>query len=64
MFARAGPQVDNVIGSPNGGLIMLDDQYRVAQIAQADQRLDKLLVIALVQADAGFVEDIEDAHQL
>ena len=42
---------------------MFDDDQRVAQIAQAFERLEQACVVALVQADGGFVEDVEYAHQ-
>ena len=42
---------------------MLDDEHGVAEIAQAAQRREQHVVVALVQADAGFVEDVEHARQ-
>ena len=42
---------------------MLDDDERVAEIAQAFQGGEQLVVVALVQADGRLVEDIEHAHQ-
>ena len=42
---------------------MLDDDQRVAQIAQALERLEQAGVVALVQADGGLVEDVQNAHQ-
>ena len=42
---------------------MLDDDERVAEVAQAGQRLDEPVVVALVQADARLVEHVEDADQ-
>ena len=42
---------------------MFDDQDRVAQIAQAFERGDQALVVALVQADRRFVQHIQDAAQ-
>ena len=42
---------------------MLDDHQRVAQVAQLLERGDELAVVALVQADARLVEDIEYAHE-
>ena len=38
---------------------MLDDDDGVAQVAELFQRLDEALVVALVQADAWLVEDVE-----
>ena len=42
---------------------MLDDEHRVAQIAQALQRGEQAVVVALVQADARFVQNIEHADE-
>ena len=63
MLARARPHVDDVVGGAHRVLVMLDDDQRVAQVAQAHQRLDQARVVALVQADARLVEDVEHAHQ-
>ena len=63
MDARAGPHVDDVIGGADRVLVMLDDQHGVAEIAQAAQRLEQHVVVALVEADAGLVEDVEHARQ-
>ena len=42
---------------------MLDDEDGVAQIAHRLQRLDQARLIARMQADAGFVEDVQHARQ-
>ena len=42
---------------------MLDDDQRVAQVAQAAQGVDELRVVGLVQADGGLVQDVEHAGQ-
>src|SRR5690606_36231539 len=44
-------------------LVVLDDDERVPEVAQARERLDEATVVALVQADARLVEDVEDAHE-
>jgi hypothetical protein len=43
---------------------VLDDEHGVAEIAETLQRPDQLPVVALVEADRGFVEDVEDADEL
>ena len=63
MHAGAGPHVDHVVGSEDGLFVVLDDDHGVAQIAQALQRRDQLFIVALVQADARLVEDIQHAHE-
>ena len=63
VLAGAGAHVDDVVGRAHGLLVVLDDDHRVAQVAQAQQRVDEAPVVALVQADAGLVEDVEHADQ-
>ena len=42
---------------------MLDDQNRVSKVAQMAKRIEKLIIIALVKADGGLVENVENAHE-
>ena len=42
---------------------MLDDDHGVAEIAQPPERLEQPVVVALVEADRGLVEDVEHARQ-
>ena len=63
MRARAGADVDEVIRRAHRVLIVLDDDERVAKVAQSLERGEQLVVVALVQADGRLVEDIEHAHQ-
>ena len=61
----AGPRadVDDPVGRGDGVLVVLDDDERVAEVAQPGQRLDEPVVVALVQPDRGLVEDVEHADQ-
>ena len=63
VLAGAGAHVDDVIGRAHRLLVVLDHEHRVAEVAQAQQRLDEPAVVALVQADAGLVEDVQHADQ-
>ncbi len=63
VLARAGPEVEQVVGRAHRLLVVLDDDHRVAEIAQALERRDQLRVVALVQADRRLVEDVEHADQ-
>ncbi len=63
MLARTGAHVDHVVGRANGLLVVLDDDDRVAQVAQTLHRRDQPGVVALVKPDRRLVEDVEDAHQ-
>ena len=59
----ARTEIQNVIRRANCVGIMLDDENRVAQIAQAFKRGEQAVVVALVQADAGFIQNIKHAHE-
>src|SRR5690606_41038127 len=43
--------------------VVLDDDHRVAEVAQVNQRVQQPLVIALVQTDRRLVEDVHDADE-
>ena len=63
VLAGARPHVDQVVGRAHRALVVLDHQHGVAEVAQALQRRDQPLVVALVQPDRRLVEDVEHAHQ-
>ena len=63
VLAGAGADVDDVVGDPDGVLVVLDDEHGVAEVAQADQRVDEAVVVPLVQADGRLVEHVEHADQ-
>ena len=60
MDAGARPHVDDIVGGADRILVMLDDDHGVAEIAQAAQRDEQALIVLLVEADRGLVEDVED----
>ena len=61
--AGAGAEVDDVVGGPHRVFVVLDDDDRVAQVAQLGERVEQPLVVARVQADRRLVEDVEHADQ-
>ena len=61
--ARAGAEIEHVVGVADGVFVVLDDEDGVAEVAQLLQRLDEAVVVALVQADGGLVENVEHAAQ-
>ena len=63
VLAGARADVDDPVGDPDGVLVVLDDDQRVAEVLEPDQGLDQPVVVALVQADRRLVEDVEDADQ-
>ena len=58
-----GPMSTTQSARADGVLVVLDDDQRVAEVAQPDQRLDQPVVVALVQPDRRLVEDVEHADQ-
>ncbi len=63
MDAGGGADIDDVIGLADGVLVMLDDDDGVADVAQVLERAEQALVVALVEADGGLVEDVEHAGE-
>ena len=63
MGAGAGPHVDEVVGGAHHRLVVLDDEHRVAEVAQALQGADQAVVVGGVEADRRLVADVEHAHQ-
>ena len=61
VLARAGTEVEDVVGLTDGVFVVLDDEHGVAQVAQVFECGDESLVVALVQADRGLVEHVEHA---
>jgi hypothetical protein len=58
-----GAHLHDVVGRADRVLVMLDDDHRVADVAQPFERRDHLYVVLWVQADARFVEDVKHSHQ-
>ena len=63
VFAGAGAEVEDVVGLADGVFVMLDDEDGIAKVAEVFEGVDEALVVALMQADAGLVEDVEDAAE-
>ncbi len=63
VLPRPRADVDYVVGHPDGVLVVLDDHDGVAQVAQAHQGFDQLVVVALVQPDGRLVQHVEDPDQ-
>ena len=63
VLAGPGPMSTTQSAAGDGVLVVLDDDERVAEVAQPGQRLDEPVVVALVQPDRGLVEDVEHADQ-
>ena len=63
VLAGARADVDHAVGGADGVLVVLDDDQRVAEVAQPGEGLDQPVVVALVQADARLVEHVEHPDQ-
>ena len=63
MHARAGTDLQDMIGGPNRVRVVLDNDHGIAQVAQPLERLDHLDVVLGMQPDAGFVEYVEHSHE-
>ncbi len=63
MDAGTRADIDDIIGQPDRLLVMLDDDHRVADVAQMDERFEEPRIVALMQADRGLVQDIENAGE-
>ncbi len=63
MNARAGADVDHVVGGQDRILVVLDHDYGVAEVAQVFQRFEQPRIIALMQPDGRLVQHVEHAGE-
>ena len=63
MLAGARADVDDPVGGADGVLVVLDDDQRVAEVAEPGQGLDQPVVVPLVQPDRRFVQHVQHADQ-
>ena len=63
LLAGAEAEIDDVIGDADHVGVVLDDEHRVALIAELPQDGDQPQVVARVQADRRLVEHVERADQ-
>ena len=64
VFARAGAEIEHVIGGQDRVRIVLHHQQRVAQIAQALQNFNQAVRVARMQADGRLIQHVQRAHQM
>ena len=58
-----GADVDDIVRGPHGVLVVLHHDQGVAQVPQVLEGGQQLVVVPLVQADGGLVQDIQHPHQ-
>ena len=58
VLSRRRADVQYIIGGPHRILVMLDDDERIAQVAEVLQGLKQLVVVPLMKADRRLVEDV------
>jgi hypothetical protein len=63
VFSGSGAEVEDVVGFADGVFVVLDDEDGVAEVAEVFEGVDEALIVALVEADGGLVEDVEDAAE-
>ena len=64
LLAASGPQLDHVIRGANRLGIVLDDEHRVAAVAQAMEQPEQAVHVARMQTDRRFVEHVERVDEL
>jgi hypothetical protein len=57
----AGAEVDEMIGAADRVFIVLDDDEGIPLVTQSHEGLEKGGVVAGMETDGRFVEDVEDA---
>ena len=62
-FAGSRSEVEQLIGAADNIMVVLNDEQRVAEVAQLVQGADQACVVARVEADGRFVEDVEHTAQ-
>ena len=63
MLARAGANIHDPVRRPHRVFVVLDDDQRVALIAEPQQGSDQPVIVPLMQPDTRFIENVDDTHQ-
>ena len=64
MNAGGGAEIDDAVGVEHEFVVVLHDKEGVSFITKSLERFDQAIVVAGVQTDAGFVQDVEHAGQV
>ena len=63
MHSGARADIDDVIGVEHRFFVMFHHQERIPQITQFLQRLEKFGIIALMQTDTWFIQNVQHSDQ-
>src|SRR3954453_2955527 len=64
MLAGTQTQIDDVVGRANRLLVVLDDNHRVAEIAEPCEGREQGAIVALVQANRRLIEHVQHAGEV
>ena len=64
VLPRTRTEIDDPVRGAHHLFVVLDDEHRVADVAELLERVDEPAVVALVEPDRRLVEDVEDADEL
>ena len=63
VLAGAGADVDHVVRRFDGFLVVFDHDHGVAEVAEVLEGFEEAGVVALMETDAGLVENVEHPNQ-
>ncbi|MDT4870069.1 hypothetical protein FQZ97_1051300 [compost metagenome] len=55
--------IDHIVSCQDGIFVMLNDDNRIAEIAQMAQRVEKTGIVALMQADRRLIKNIKHTRK-
>src|ERR1700730_16398525 len=64
MNSSAWAKVDNVVGPPHRFVVVLDDDERVSFFAERGESVEQAQVVARMQTNGRFVQNVEHAAQI
>ena len=63
MLAGAGTEIDQVVGIADRLFVVFDHDHGIAEVTELLERREQTTIIALMQADAGLIKDVQHADQ-
>ena len=62
-LTSAGTHVNNVVSCANGIFIVLNNKYGITAVSKLLKRLNKTVVVSLMQTNGRLVQNVENAHE-